>query len=114
MNPYLDVISGQSTMCRAAFKDDPYLSHPNYDLYMKTLFSFLLATIITGVSFSQVQFGLKGGINLATVRALNEDNSKARLGYYIGGLGEIGHYDLFIRPELIYSSKGFGYSAREF
>jgi hypothetical protein len=80
---------------------------------MKSLFFLLVATVFATVSFSQVQFGLKGGINLATVRGLNEGNSKARVGYHLGALAEIGNADLFIRPEFLYSSKGFGYSATE-
>src|SRR4051794_651191 len=61
---------------------------------------------------SQVQFGIKGGINLASVRYINTENSKARVGWNAGGVLKIPiDNHLFIQPELQYSSKGFGYSA---
>lgn len=62
--------------------------------------------------FSQTWFGLKGGVNLATVRYINADNSKARVGWNAGALAEIPVKDnILIRPELLYSSKGFGFNA---
>lgn len=64
------------------------------------------------ISYSQVRLGVKGGLNLATVKYINADNSKARLGWNAGALAEIPIQDnLLIRPELLYSSKGFAFSA---
>ena len=64
-------------------------------------------------SFAQIQFGLKGGVNVATVRYINPDNSKARIGWNAGVLAELPVQDnLLIRPELLYSSKGFAFIAR--
>ena len=63
-------------------------------------------------SFAQMQLGLKGGVNLATTRYINDDNSKARVGWNAGLLAEIPVQDnLLIRPELLYSSKGFAFNA---
>jgi hypothetical protein len=77
----------------------------------KTLFLIVSLFFLTS-SYSQIQFGLKGGLNLATVRYINTDNSKARLGWNAGALAEIPIQDnLLIRPEVQYSSKGFGFSA---
>ena len=74
------------------------------------LFIAFLLSFVT--SFSQVRLGLKGGLNFATVRYINADNSKARVGWNAGALAEIPIQDnLLIRPELLYSSKGFGFSA---
>lgn len=75
-------------------------------LFITFFFSFV-------ISYAQIQFGLKGGLNLANVRYINTDNSKARVGWNAGALAEIPVQDnLLIRPELQYSSKGFGFSAR--
>ncbi len=64
-------------------------------------------------SFAQIQIGLKGGVNLASTQYINDDNSKARIGWNAGFLAEIPVQDnLLIRPELLYSSKGFAFSAR--
>ena len=71
--------------------------------------AFFLSYII---SFSQVRLGLKGGLNFATVKYINVDNSKARVGWNAGALAEIPVQDnLLIRPEVLYSSKGFAFSA---
>ncbi|MDQ6813192.1 MAG: PorT family protein [Bacteroidota bacterium] len=82
---------------------------------MKKLLIFIVLFCYTVVSFSQIEYGIKGGLNLATVRYINEDNSKARIAFNAGVFGEIPvQENLFIRPELLYSSKGFAYSASQF
>lgn len=80
---------------------------------MKKLLLIIAAFFILNISFGQeIQFGVKGGVNLATVKYLNEDNSRARIGWNAGAIVELPvQEDLFIRPEIGYSSKGFGYSA---
>lgn len=81
---------------------------------MKQIILFAITAAYCSLSFAQVNFGIKGGMNLATVRYINADNSKARLGFNIGALAEIPvQENLFVRPELLYSSKGFGYSATQ-
>jgi len=73
---------------------------------------FFASIFYTSLAFAQVDFGVKGGLNLATVRYFNEDNSKARAAWNVGALAEIPvQENIFIRPELLYSSKGFAYSA---
>lgn len=80
---------------------------------MKKYLLIALACFFSVASKAQIQFGLKGGVNLATVRYISTDNSKARAGWNAGLLSEIPIQDnLLIRPELLYSSKGFGFSAR--
>jgi opacity protein-like surface antigen len=75
----------------------------------------LVGIFYASFSFSQVEYGIKGGLNLATVRYLNDDNSKARIGFNVGALVEIPLQDnLFLRPEVLYSSKGFAYSATQY
>ena len=79
---------------------------------MKKYFFICLAFFFLSSSYAQVRLGLKGGLNLATVRYISADNSRARVGWNAGGLAEITiQNDLLIRPELLYSSKGFAFSA---
>lgn len=81
---------------------------------MKQIFVFIVTAVYASVSFAQADYGIKGGANLATVRYINDDNSKARLGFNIGALAQIPvQENLFVRPEFLYSSKGFGYSATQ-
>ncbi len=76
---------------------------------MKKLGLFLLAVILFITSYSQVQFGIKSGINIATTRDLITF-PKNRLGWYGGGLAIIQlHKKLFLQPELNFSSKGYRY-----
>ncbi len=81
---------------------------------MKRIFLIGLNFLFLRSSYAQIEFGLKGGLNLATVRYINPDNSKARVGWNAGVLAEIPFQDnLLIRPELLYSSKGFAFSATQ-
>lgn len=82
---------------------------------MKQLFLLAISTFLMVLAKAQVEFGIKGGLNAATVAYINTDNSKARLGWNAGIVAEIPlQEDLFIRPEVLYSSKGFGYNATGF
>lgn len=79
---------------------------------------FLLLTIITCSAFSQkkVQFGLKGGLNLATVIVTDADiytDIKYKTGFTIGSLVEIplNKYVSF-QPEIIYSNQGYQYNEK--
>lgn len=79
---------------------------------MKKLFAAAACCFLYSFLSAQIQFGLKGGANLADVRYLNDGNTKARVGWNAGILAEIPiQQNLFIRPELLYSGKGFGFSA---
>lgn len=79
---------------------------------MKNVYLLILASLISTFCFSQIEFGVKGGLNLATVRYINTENSKARLGWNTGIMVQVPlNQDLFVQPELLYSSKGFGYNA---
>ena len=55
-----------------------------------------------------VQFGIKGGINLANVEAKLYSGSKSRMSFHAGGLAHI-HLSrhLAIQPEILYSGQGF-------
>lgn len=71
--------------------------------------SFFFILIFSTFSYSQVTFGVKSGINIATTKDLITF-PKNRLGWYGGGLIQIPfHQNLFFQPEIIYSSKGYRY-----
>ena len=80
---------------------------------MKNYFLISICFLLSSASHAQIQFGLKGGFNLANVRYIDTDNSKARVGWNAGVLAEIPIQDnILVRPEVQYSSKGFAFSAR--
>src|SRR5690348_16483305 len=82
---------------------------------MRRIFFFIISFLAAAASFSQVEYGVKGGLNLATVRYLNDDNTKARLGFNAGFFAEVPlQENLFVRPEILYSSKGYAYSAAQY
>ena len=79
---------------------------------MRKVITVFLCVFLGSNLPAQIVSGVKGGINLATVRYLNNGNTKARVGWNAGFLTEIPvENNLFIRPELLYSSKGFAFSA---
>jgi hypothetical protein len=73
----------------------------------KLLFCFSLL-LIGYVCFSQVNFGVKSGINIATTKDLIA-YPKNRLAWHAGGFAKIPfHKKFFFQPELLYSTKGNG------
>ena len=61
---------------------------------------------------SQVKYGIKAGGNLASVRYIEEEISRARLGFNAGiAVEAVVAEQLVVRPELLYSGKGFGFRA---
>jgi hypothetical protein len=61
---------------------------------------------------AQVKYGIKAGGNVASVRYIEEDISRARLGVHAGVAVEAAIApQVFVRPELLYTSKGFGFKA---
>ena len=66
--------------------------------------SFIL---FSNLSYSQVSFAVKSGINIATVKDINSD-PKNRVGWYAGGVANIPlHKKFFLEPELLFSAKGY-------
>lgn len=73
---------------------------------MKKLFVILLLLFINYSGYSQVSFGAKSGINIATTKNLIA-YPKNRIGWYAGGFATIPfRKKFFLQPELLYSSKG--------
>lgn len=61
---------------------------------------------------AQVDFGLKTGVNINTVKYRNSDVEMASIGYHAGALAQITVSDrFFIRPEVQYSVKGYRFPA---
>jgi predicted porin len=72
----------------------------------------LLAVMLVmsaSAAFSQVSFGVKGGLNLANATNL-EGETDMKTSFYVGGLMEYRISDFFgISPELLYSRQGVQY-----
>lgn len=69
----------------------------------------VLVVLCAGLSFSQVGFGIKGGVNFANTGGVDAlAGSKALTGFAAGGYLEFNVPFLFtIQPEVLYSQKGF-------
>ncbi|CAN5721762.1 hypothetical protein BH11BAC3_BH11BAC3_38780 [soil metagenome] len=77
---------------------------------MKTFFFSSFVLLFGGSASSQVSYGIKSGINIASTKDLISF-PKNKLGWYAGGLAKISlNKILFLEPELLYSSKGTGAS----
>jgi hypothetical protein len=80
----------------------------------KILITTILLYIIACTGYSQVRFGLRGGVNWNYVKAddiLLEDNtirltipSKSNLGYHLGFISQIQLFNLFVQPELLFTA----------
>jgi len=69
-------------------------------------------SFINVVAYSQVTFGIKSGINVATTKDIIAF-PKNKIGWYGGGFAIIPvHAKFFLQPELQYSSKGYGVNQR--
>jgi hypothetical protein len=81
---------------------------------MKKISLFVTALAISQFMFAQgVQFGIKGGVNIAS---LNDEDRvpdaqvKSRLGFHVGGLAHIHLSDKWaLQPEVTYSKEGADY-----
>ena len=79
---------------------------------MKMIFLAFVALCLTSATFAQrhVEYGLKGGVNLANLKDDANANTDARTGWHIGGLAHIHLTRQFaLQPELVYSSQGAEY-----
>lgn len=84
---------------------------------MKRIFLVVMAVMAFGFTNAQkTRFGVKGGLNIATIGGADE--SKALIGFQLGGFAEINVWKkFFIQPELLFSAQGakFEYDdARDF
>jgi len=76
---------------------------------MKKIICCLILSASVTIGFSQVSFGVKSGINIATTKDINSD-PKNRIGWYAGGFTNLPiNKKIFIHPELLFSAKGYKY-----
>jgi hypothetical protein len=80
----------------------------------KRILLALLLCFIAFTGYSQLKFGIRGGVNWYYVKAediLLENNTlrltiptKANLGYHLGVISQIRLFNVFIQPELLFTS----------
>jgi len=82
---------------------------------MKKLFLFIAVGLFVINTNAQdkptsdegVKFGVKAGVNFATITGDDTEDVKSKTGFHIGGVVEIPISDAFsVQPELLYSSQG--------
>lgn len=59
------------------------------------------------VSAQEVEFGVKGGVNIANFTGDETDDLESKIGFHIGGFAEIKISEKFsVQPELLFSTQG--------
>ena len=81
---------------------------------MKKLFlcAALAVFAFTSVNAQEVTFGVKAGVNLASIAGDDTDGVSSLTSFHIGGVAEISFSDKFsFQPELLYSAQGYSYDS---
>lgn len=74
---------------------------------MKKLTLALLALLITGVTMAQLNFGVKGGLNIATIKVKYGHTYDRIPDFHAGGIAQLKFsHDFALRTELVYSRQG--------
>ncbi|WP_343616398.1 porin family protein [Flavobacterium sp.] len=75
---------------------------------MKKIILSAIAILAFGfANAQQTRFGVKGGLNISTLVGGDVDNTKALIGFHVGGFAEIKIIEkLAIQPELLFSAQG--------
>ena len=75
---------------------------------MKKIILSVAAMLTFGfVSAQEVQFGVKGGVNIATFVGDDTDDLDSKIGFHVGGFAEIKISEKFsVQPELLFSTQG--------
>ena len=75
---------------------------------MKKLFCFAAAILILSIAKAQeTHFGVKAGVNVASVKVEDGDDLNSKIGLHIGGLAHIHISQHFaLQPELVFSMQG--------
>jgi hypothetical protein len=80
---------------------------------MKHFICFCIAVICACTLTAQrhpVEFGIKGGVNFASLRIQPDESTDSRTGFHLGMLTHIHLSRAFaLQPELMYSSQGAGF-----
>lgn len=83
-------------------------------LFMKKKVLTVLIIVVTAISSNAQQFGVKAGLNLASITGDFSEFFEGRTSFHVGGLVEFELSEKFsIQPELIYSSQGAKYAELE-
>lgn len=85
---------------------------------MKKLLVIILAVLITIPAFSQIKFGIKAGVNTATVPTYNvttgANNIKAlkdaAWGFHAGAFLRLSVFGVYLQPEVVLASNTYDYS----
>ena len=73
----------------------------------KLIFIGLLFFSISAVQAQDMGFGIKGGVNFASLNGDDADGWDGRTGFHLGLLAEFGLSESFaIQPEILYSAQG--------
>jgi hypothetical protein len=78
-------------------------------VFMKKILVTAIVLITANVLIAQnhVEFGIKGGVNLASLNFDNNEDFNSRTSFHLGGLAHIHLSKQFaFQPELMYSSQG--------
>ncbi|ESU22929.1 hypothetical protein FEDK69T_17080 [Flavobacterium enshiense DK69] len=83
-------------------------------LTVAAIFAFGFANAQDKQSGGKIRFGMKGGMNVATLTG-DEEDTKSLIGVHVGGFVECRVNDKFaIQPELLFSMQGTKYEYSEF
>ena len=92
--------------------------HQKFVTMKKIMFFLVFCVLTAGTSFSQLKFGLRGGVSSSSIRTdevitITEgaeeylvENSNATLGFHVGLISRLEFFNLFLQPELLYSNTG--------
>lgn len=85
---------------------------------IKNILTLILGMVIASPSLAQVDFGLKGGLNIVNNKTVGPtpeytDNRKFRPSYHLGVFTIIPFKDrFFVQPEFLFSNKGFKFAPK--
>lgn len=73
----------------------------------KVFLVFAIVTLGFTVNAQEVTFGVKAGLNLASIAGDDTDGLDSRTSFHVGGVAEISISEKFsVQPELLYSAQG--------
>jgi hypothetical protein len=74
---------------------------------MKKLILVFFASLVTGITMGQINFGVKGGLNIATIKIKYGHTANHLTDFHAGGLARLKFSeDVALQAELVYSRQG--------
>ena len=87
---------------------------------MKRIFLLALGTMMALALNAQLEFGLKGGLNLTNIKTDMRagdyqitSNPGSKLGYHFGGFMRASLFGIYLQPELVFTSVASEYSVKD-